>query len=696
MSIIPATVATAIDAHLRRVLPSSVYAYLSSVIPASAIGVNALSDSSNDADTRCHCHVAVETPTGTGMADLNRNRNELIVDATDCSGNGDLASAPACRGTVIDALTQNDVSVIRTTSDGIERAYVDDAAVTLRAIGRFIERVRFHDPEIATRAQADPVKTAYHATGRAGAVADIAAETGFDSLMDTTVETALNPFVAPTLSRSHLERSPPPDATLLDVIDLSTDATARIYSIGANVNSNTEQKQCYHLEPACQTLSADAIHTLAMAYECLGTGAIDDGARAPGRAVRYVVTDGDSVPVETLTAVLTRHTRGLGVIEHLFADDRISDVIASSPVTETPLRVVRDGERMTTNIRLRPSGAATLASRFRRESGRAFSRSAPTLDATVTAETGRQIRIAGITAPASDGLGFAFRARDTTPWTLTRLLTVGSLTPAAAAFLSVVTARGAATIVAGTRGAGKTTLLGALLWELPHTTRLVSVEDTPELPVEALRNHGRDVQPLYTETDATGITAAAFTPTAALRTALRLGNGALAIGEVRGEEAAALYEAMRVGAHSHAVLGTIHGDSGVAVRERVVSDLGVPASAFSATDLVVTCARRGNDRFVSQIEEVRTGETTEDIQFVSLFTRVDGELTSTGVIERGDSRMIERLCRGTTDSYADLRTALVDRHETLELRAEINLIDPKQGAVSWSGETTDRIPTPSE
>ena len=673
---------TGINAYLRRILPSSVCEHLSSVVSASTIEMNALSDNANsDKESRCHCCVAVETPTGTGVPD----RSELVVDATNCPGSGDLASASACRETVIDALTHNDVAIIRTISDGIERTYADDAAATLQAIGRFIERVRFHDPEIATRAREDPGKAAYHATGRAGPVGDIATDTGFDSLTETAVETALSPFVAPTLSRSHLERSPPPDATLLDVTDLSTDAIARMYSTDTNVDSNTEAKQYYHLDPAFHNLDSTAIDTLAMAYECLGTGSVDggggDGSRASSRAVRYVATDED--PVEALTAILTRHTQGLGVIEHLFADDRISDVIASSPVSKTPIRIVLDGERMATNIRLRPSGAATLASRFRRESGRAFSRSTPTLDATVTAETGRQIRIAGITAPASDGLGFAFRARDTTPWTLTRLLTVGSLTPAAAAFLSVVTARGAATIVAGTRGAGKTTLLGALLWELPHTTRLVSVEDTPELPVEALREHGRDIQPLYTETDTTGITGATFTPTAALRTALRLGNGALAIGEVRGEEAAALYEAMRVGAHSHAVLGTIHGDSGVAVRERVVSDLGVPASAFSATDLIVTCTRRGDDRFVSHVEEVRTGETTDDIQFVSLFTRIDGKLTSTGVIERGDSRIIERLCRGTTDSYADFRTTLADRHETLERRAEIELVNPKQGAVSW-------------
>ncbi len=66
--------------------------------------------------------------------------------------------------------------------------------------------------------------------------------------------------------------------------------------------------------------------------------------------------------------------------------------------------------------------------------------------------------------------------------------------------------------------------------------------------------------------------------TEALRTALRLGEGALAVGEVRGEEASVLYEAMRVGGGDGAVLGTSHGNGPNAVQERLVSDLGVPSS----------------------------------------------------------------------------------------------------------------------
>jgi len=102
--------------------------------------------------------------------------------------------------------------------------------------------------------------------------------------------------------------------------------------------------------------------------------------------------------------------------------------------------------------------------------------------------------------------------------------------------------------------------------------------------VDALQSVGRDVQALRTGTgDGPEISAAE-----ALRTALRLGDGALVVGEIRGEEAQVLYEAMRVGANANAVVGTIHGDGADDVYERVVSDLGVEPSSFGATDVVVT------------------------------------------------------------------------------------------------------------
>ena len=638
-----------------------------------------------DEGPACRCQVAVERAGGSTTTE----HRMLVVDAGPCPGDGDLASSPACRETVVDALADRDVDGVRTRSGGIERTYADESVGLLLAAGRFVERAAFHDRDLADRARRDPIAATRIATGRAGAVARIAAESGLAAGVDRisarsrsgpaprsgraddsdndsgVVADAFRAFVGPTLAKSLVSRRCPEGATPEAAYDLPTNAGVRRY--------RTDDGPCYHLRPVAHGLAPDAMATLAAAYDLLATGSVGGGPRAPGRAVRRVAGDDD--PVETLASVLERHTHGLGVLEHLFADERVSDVVVSAPVSESPVRVVVDGERTPTNVRLTPDGAASLASRFRRESGRSFSRSSPTLDASVVAESGRQVRVAGVTAPASDGVGFAFRVRDDEAWTLPRLVAAGSLPPRAAAVLSLAVERGAATIVAGTRGAGKTTLLSALLWELPASTRVVTIEDTPELPVAELRDHGRDVQALHTDAGSTSAAGAgrSVSPARALRSALRLGDGALVVGEVRGEEAGALYEAMRVGAHGHAVLGTIHGDSAAAVRERVVSDLGVPASSFAATDLVVTCARDGDARRVAAIEEVRGSDG--DTAFAPLFERSEGALRPTGVVGRGDSAAVERL-RADGESQEALLAAVERRADRFDRLSTAGLTRP--------------------
>jgi type IV secretory pathway ATPase VirB11/archaellum biosynthesis ATPase len=435
--------------------------------------------------------------------------------------------------------------------------------------------------------------------------------------------------------------------------ELETGATAKLYE-------TPNGRRIYHLEPLEREFDDAAVATLAAARRELATG-IAGGDRAPGRAVRRVADEG--APVEALARVLEKHTRGFGVFDDLFADPRLSDAFVTAPAPRNPIRVAIDGKRLPTNARLTPTGAAALASRLRRASGRSFSRASPTIDAVIEpggSSEGERVRVAGVTDPASDGLAFAFRRHGAEPWTLPGLVANDTLSADAAALLSLAVERGSAGLVAGTRGAGKTTLLGALLFELPTSTRTVVIEDAPELPVEALSRRGRDVQSLRVSADPD----APFSPTEALRTALRLGEGALVVGEVRGEEAATLYEAMRVGAGGSAVLGTIHGDGGEAVRERVVSDLGVPESSFGATDFLVTLSSR--PRGVARIEEIQTGR--DGVRFEPLYERGPDGLSSTDLVDRGESALVADLC-GASERYADVRSALAERRERIDRMA---------------------------
>ena len=598
----------------------------------------------------CRCETAIEG-------------ERMVVTADQCPGGGDLAASADCRATVVDSLSSTGIDTVVTEQAGQERVYVDRAAAALTAAGRFATRVASLDDRLADRARRDPVAAAAEVAGRAGPVADLAAETGLAVATEgfDTSEQALTAYTGPTISDARVGAAPPTDAALRDQQALPTEAVVRRYDTGG------DHLPMYHIEPREQRFDADTMETLVEAYERVATAA-GSGCH-PYDAATAVA--GDSTTATAVGAVLEKHTGGLGVLEDVFADQRVSDVFATAPVSETRLRVRCDGEAMRTNVRLTPAGANTLASTFRRSSGRAFSRAHPTLDATATVAD-RQIRVAGVSEPVSDGLAFAFRAHDSDVWRLADFVDNGTMPAAVAGLLSVVAERGGACLVAGPRGAGKTTTLEALLWELPYEVRTILIEDTPELPASSLQSDGRDVQALRTARGE----GPSVDASEALRTALRLGEGALAVGEVRGEEASVLYEAMRVGGGDGAVLGTIHGNGPKAVRERLVSDLGVPVQSFAATDLVVTLAPPASKhgRGIASVAEIVSHG--DHVSFELLYERNGSTATTTGRLERGSSRLVESLA-APGESYAEVLDAIEARTERFERSEAVEMCGNK-------------------
>ncbi|MFC7237516.1 ATPase, T2SS/T4P/T4SS family [Saliphagus sp. GCM10025317] len=628
-----------------------------------AVGFGSAGESDETATGGCRCSLAFDGDT-------------LTADATNCDCDGRLASAPACRRTVIERLETRAADSVVVRSGGNVYRYGSEVSALLSGAGRFARAADTRDHHLAETVRTDPLAVAAELQTRTGPVADLGASSGLlESARNVdTYEDGFVPSVGVSFGHYTVDPTLGEGCRLRDVRSLETGSEARIYDRNDSV-------PLYALEVVETTLPASAMALLVEGYEAIAEGTVD-GDRAPERAIERC-SEGVADPF--LASILERHTAGYGVLEDLFADSRISDVYVTAPVEENPLRVVCDGETMATNLSLVPAGAAALASRVRRTSGRAFSRANPTVDATVDLENGVGVRIAGVNEPVSRGVAFAFRERADDRFTVPGLVENGTVIPEAAAFLSVAVERNAAALIAGTRGAGKTTLLGTLLYELAPDTRTVVIEDTPELPVRSLQSVDRDVQALRTgRGDGPEIT-----PAAALRTALRLGDGALVVGEIRGEEARVLYEAMRVGANANAVLGTIHGDGAADVYERVVSDLGVEPSSFAATDLVVTVQAyrtpSGKRRRLARVEEV-VGSGTE-VRFEPLY-ELDGEhARATGRIDRGESHLVDRLA-GPTETYADVRAAIDERTRRLRTLAAEGRTSPADVTAAYA---TDRL-----
>lgn len=314
--------------------------------------------------------------------------------------------------------------------------------------------------------------------------------------------------------------------------------------------------------------------------------------------------------VRLYTDILTKYTTGLGILEDLLSDERVTDVYVNAPADRNPVHVVLDGEECTTNVYLSQEDMDSLVSRLRSISGRPFGEATPVLEMFLK-EYGVRVSVIGDPLSAK-GIAYAFRKHAKDPWTLPKLINTGSISPLAAGFLSFIMDGQASVLVAGGVGAGKTSLLSAMLLEIPQKYRILTIEDTPEIPIEQLQQMGWKVQGLNSQSAILKY-GSEIEPSTALRASLRLGSSSLVMGEVRGPEVSVLYEAMQVGAAGNSVIGTIHGSSTRSVYERIVHTLGVPPASFKSTDAVIVCSNtRISGSMVTKRRVIQVAEVNED------------------------------------------------------------------------------------
>lgn len=489
----------------------------------------------------------------------------------------------------------------------------------------------------------------------------------------------LMPYVRPGFSRSRILIEPPPESSFIRSYEVETAAFAPPLHVSIYRLPDSLEK-LYFIIPWEYSLDSEDLLLIMNGREALLRKRPEEvdflealGSRqffvrhakeSISRAAIDHGTDIDAIRLERLTSALVRYTCGLGILEDVLSDSHIQDAYVNAPVGMSPLHVVVDGEECTSNIYLSESDVESMISRLRAISGRPFSEASPVLDM----DLGEfHTRVSAIGDPLSNGLAYAFRRHKKTPWTLPQLINFKMISPYAAGLLSFLVDGQSSMLITGTRGAGKTSLLGSLLLEIPQSYRILVIEDTPELPVEDMQWHGWKVQGIGTRAAVSG-SRAEFQASDALRAALRLGESALIIGEVRGSEARSLYEAMRVGASGNSVMGTIHGSSCRDVFERVVHDIGVPPASFKATDAVVVCSTvrpKGSttrSRRVMQIAEVAKARCNGEDVFNDLlaYDALEDMLVSSDVIDTGQSEAMRSIAKkwgiSLEEACLDVRT----------------------------------------
>ena len=247
--------------------------------------------------------------------------------------------------------------------------------------------------------------------------------------------------------------------------------------------------------------------------------------------------------IDQKTGPLGRCVFGLGALDRWVDDDEVEEVLVNDG---RQVWIVRRGVAGTQYVgRLDPGVIDVVIERVLGPTGRRLDRASPVVDARLADGT----RVCAVLPPVSpDGPCLAFRKFPRHGLALEHFAT-----RAVVALLGQLVTSRCNVIVSGATSSGKTTLLNALASCIEPTERIITLEDTAELRLQSSHVLRLETRPIGVE----GV--AAIDMTMLVRTALRLRPDRLVVGEIRGDEAADLVQAMNTG-HDGS-LATLHANS---------------------------------------------------------------------------------------------------------------------------------------
>lgn len=306
-----------------------------------------------------------------------------------------------------------------------------------------------------------------------------------------------------------------------------------------------------------------------------------------GRAVRQVLHDYririDTVSQERIEYFVRRDFLGLGTIHVVMKDPGIEDISCDGP-EETLFVFHRDYEQIPTNIAFEDDADLDgFVIRMAQRAGKAVSISDPILDAALPdgsrlqATLGREV--------TENGSTFTIRRFKPDPFTPVDLLRFGTMSVDLLAWFWLIVQNGHSLIFSGGTASGKTTALNAISQFIPHSAKLVTIEDTREVNLP----HKNWIKGVTRHGSASDGGAGEIGMFELLKAALRQRPDYILVGEVRGIEATVAFQAMATG---HTVYSTMHADSARSVVYRLENDpINIPRLVLQALDVIAIQAQ---------------------------------------------------------------------------------------------------------
>lgn len=322
--------------------------------------------------------------------------------------------------------------------------------------------------------------------------------------------------------------------------------------------------------------------------------------------------------------------QNLGVVDALLADPQIDDILING---HNEIYVEKNGKLEKTNLTY-PSEEAVFE--VAQKIVKAVDRKLDPRRAMVDARLLDGSRVNIVSPPlAVDGTMISIRKFSQTPITLDAMVDQLNISPQLAEIFRIAGGSRMNILISGGTGAGKTTLMNALSEGIDANERIVTVEDSAELRLNQKHVIRLETRPL--DLDAGG--AEEVTMRDLVRNALRMRPDRIIVGEVRGQEAFDMMQAMNTGHEGS--MTTIHANhprDALARLENMfmMTDLGIPSQAIkyqiaSALNLIIQVSRmRDGRRRITHVTEV-VGMEGDMITMQDLYTfNPDGNTDADG------------------------------------------------------------------
>jgi len=286
--------------------------------------------------------------------------------------------------------------------------------------------------------------------------------------------------------------------------------------------------------------------------------------------------------VEKLMYFIVRDFLGYGKIDALMRDHMIEDISADG--VDIPIYVWhREYESLPTNIVFKSADELNnFIIRLAFLAGKQISIASPMLDASLP--DGSRIQMTYGSEITRRGSTFTVRRFRVDPLTISDLLTFKTLSSDMAAYFWYAIENRASVLVAGGVATGKTTMLNCLSMFIKPEMKIVSVEDTAELNLP----HENWI-PSVVRGGAEEKKGGAITLFDLLKAAVRQRPDYIIVGEVRGQEAYTLFQAMATG---HLGMCTVHAESADSAIHRLESEpMNIPRSLITMIDAVLVQGR---------------------------------------------------------------------------------------------------------